>query len=135
MVPQLDLQFGDDSPLWSDSQRHRVGWPAGAAIALGTTIDAVIIPLALIVNLLLVLVNFANRQRRHLELLALRIRRLLVANVTNNTAWLRCSNHRRGHLAVLADTQPQRTSRRHSACQAFLSPGLLALLTHQLLPV
>lgn len=37
-----------------------VGWPAGAAIALGTTVGLVIIPLALVVNLLLVLVNFTQ---------------------------------------------------------------------------
>ena len=37
-----------------------VGWPAGAAIALGTTVGLVIIPLALIVNLILVLANLTQ---------------------------------------------------------------------------
>ena len=37
-----------------------VGWPAGAAIALGTTVGLVIIPLALLVNVVLVLVNFTQ---------------------------------------------------------------------------
>ena len=37
-----------------------VGWPAGAAIALGTTVGLVIIPLALIVNLILVFANFTQ---------------------------------------------------------------------------
>lgn len=37
-----------------------VGWPAGAAIALGTTVGLVIIPLALLVNVVLVLINFTQ---------------------------------------------------------------------------
>lgn len=37
-----------------------VGWPAGAAIALGTTVGLVIIPLALFVNILLVFANFTQ---------------------------------------------------------------------------
>jgi len=62
-----------------------VGWPAGAAIALGTTIGLVIIPLALIVNLLLVLVNFTQTVNVdiwnywHYAFVG-----SLVANVTNN---------------------------------------------------
>ena len=37
-----------------------VGWPAGAAIALGTAVGLVIIPLGLVVNILLVLINFTQ---------------------------------------------------------------------------
>ena len=37
-----------------------VGWPAGAAIALGTAVGLVIIPLALVVNVILVLANFTQ---------------------------------------------------------------------------
>ena len=37
-----------------------VGWPAGAAIALGTTVGLVIIPLALVVNLILVVANLTQ---------------------------------------------------------------------------